>query len=53
MATFTVERTADAPPINVEADRAEQEPNSTRVTFYKGDKAVGSFINVQAWYQSK
>lgn len=49
MNTFVVER-GSGEKIEVEAERAEQDAASTRVSFYNGEECVGSFINVQAWY---
>jgi hypothetical protein len=50
---FVVERSA-GDKVELDADSAVQSKNDTRVTFYLGgvdeDDAVGSFINVQAWY---
>lgn len=51
--TFIVERAnpnGGVDEIEVKADRAEQDADSTRVTFYDGDDAVASFINIQGWY---
>lgn len=47
--TFVVER-AVGDKIEISAERAVQDNGSTRVTFYNGEDAVGSFINIQAWY---
>jgi hypothetical protein len=47
--TFVVLR-SDGTQVEITATRAEQEPQSSRVTFYDGDNQVGSFINVQAWH---
>lgn len=50
---FVVERSTGQP-IEIEAERGEQDAASSRVTFYdaaEGGKPVGSFINVQGWYQ--
>ena len=48
--TFLVQlNTGD--PIEVQAERADQATDNSRVTFYKGEEAVASFINVQAWYE--
>ncbi len=46
--TFIVERGEEK--LEVEADRGVQEEAGTRVTFYKGEDAVASFINIQGWY---
>lgn len=48
--TFIVERSA-GDKVEIKAERAEQDAASTRVTFYTGETAVGSFINVQSWYE--
>ena len=52
--TFVVER-GGADKVEVKAERAEQDTASTRVTFYNGTgdarTEVGSFINVQGWYE--
>lgn len=49
MKTFIV-KTAEGETIEVEAERAETDPNSTRVTFYVGADPVGSFINLRGWH---
>lgn len=53
--TFVVERfdaKGQLEKIEVTAERAEAEGNgSTRVTFYTGEDPVGSFINLQGWYE--
>lgn len=41
----------DGEPVEVKADRGEQDSNSTRVTFYKGDETVASFINIRSWHE--
>lgn len=57
MAIFIVER-GSGNAVEIEADRAEQDAASSRVTFLKNGatadakpRQVGSFINVQAWYE--
>jgi hypothetical protein len=47
--TFIVER-GPQDKVEVQAERGEQDTGSSRVTFYNGEEAVGSFINIQAWY---
>lgn len=47
--TFVVERDANRT-IEIKAERAEQDAASSRVTFFIGDNAVGSFINIQGYY---
>jgi hypothetical protein len=51
--TFLVERLigSSLEKIEVQATKGEQETGTSRVTFYNGDEAVGSFINIQAWYE--
>lgn len=50
--TFIVERGNGQKDKEVKAVRGEQDPGSTRVTFYdEKDQSCGSFINVQGWYE--
>lgn len=51
--TFIVERSTGSgvEKIEVQAERAEQDTGSSRITFFTGTDAVASFINVQGWYQ--
>lgn len=51
--TFIIERTGangTAEKIELKAERGDQDPASTRVTFYDGETVIASFINVQGWY---
>lgn len=48
--TFIVERGPDDK-IEVKAEKAVQADDSSRITFYDGDNAVASFINIQGWYE--
>lgn len=53
MSIYVVERASGAA-VEIEADGADQDPASSRVTFFQEaegkKKQVGSFINVNAWY---
>lgn len=62
MATYIVERGGGKPDLEIEATRVEQEEGTSRVQFFKADAAepegpapaerlVGSFINLQGWYE--
>jgi hypothetical protein len=46
VAKFKITPTNNQPPYEVEADRAESEPNSGAVLFYTGDDLVAKLLNV-------
>lgn len=51
--TFIVERSSGngIEKLEIKAERGEQEQGSSRVTFYSGENAIASFINIQGWYE--
>ena len=44
---------SDGTKVNINAERAEQDKASSRVTFYNGEESVASFINIQSWYEAE
>jgi hypothetical protein len=49
-ATKTFVITDGGKEIELVAERAEQSTIDSRVTFYIGEEAVGSFLNISNWY---